>query len=169
MSNTVVLDYGDDALEVVSATESEQLLVETSGSVVSTRFESGDTEVLVATEQHHVLLETQEVAVVAVGQPGPPGPPGSGVSLVTPPPSLISGGRLPLVKPPLGALLHNMAIVFLDMTTSDLLPDGSLVDRAYVVEEHFNVFVDGSQAVFKDAGASLDGLYAQVSYLTWGT
>lgn len=89
------------------------------------------------------------------------------VEVVTPPPALIANNRIALPSAPLGGVIHNMAMVYADVTPADFLADGSLRNRPYVIEEHINIIVEGSAAIFRDAAGSLDGRYAQVSYVTW--
>lgn len=94
-------------------------------------------------------------------------PSSSPVELVTPPPALIANNRIALPTPPIGGVIHNMAIVYMDVTPADFLPDGSLRNRSYVIEEHINIIVDSTSATLRDAAGTLDGKYAQVSYITW--
>lgn len=89
------------------------------------------------------------------------------VEVVTPSPALIANDRITLPSQPLGGVIHNMALVYADVTPADFLVDGSLRNRPYVIEEHINIIVEGSAAIFMDAAGSLDGRYAQVSYITW--
>ncbi len=88
------------------------------------------------------------------------------LKIVTTKPLLITNGRIQLPSRPLGDLVHNEARVFLDLTEADLSPTGELLgDRAYNIEEHVNVMVDDTVAIFRNADQSIDGHYAVVSYL----
>lgn len=86
--------------------------------------------------------------------------------LVTTPPLLIQDGRIELPSAPLGDLFMDMALVFVDMTPADLLPDGQVVNRPYQIEEYIGLVVQGRTAVLQE-GTVLDGRYAKVSYLAW--
>lgn len=88
-------------------------------------------------------------------------------SLFTTPPLPIVNGRIQLPSKPLGGLFLDMALVFVDLKPEDILENGLLTNKDYIMEEHINVIVDGDFAVFVDSDESLVGKYAKVSYLTW--
>jgi hypothetical protein len=89
------------------------------------------------------------------------------LKLITTSPLPIANGSFQLPSKPLGALAFNEARVFIDLTPADFNTDGSLKgDRAYVIEEHANIMVSGTQVFFTAADGNINGCYAVVSYLT---
>lgn len=88
------------------------------------------------------------------------------LKLTTTKPIPIIAGKIQLPSQPLGDLVHNEARVYLDLTGIDFTASGMLKgNRDYLVEEHVNVIVDGSTAIFTNATQSIEGRFAVVSYI----
>lgn len=91
------------------------------------------------------------------------------VSLVTSHPKKIKDGMFTLDTPAIGGVVWNMALVFTNITDSDLNPDGSLkYDRDYEIEEHVGVVVSDDTVTVAIPGDSslIENKFAQVSYVT---
>ena len=70
-----------------------------------------------------------------------------------------------LARAPLGAVVWDMALVYVDLTPADFDADGALLmDRSYVVEDHLVRTVDDT-VIFTNPPPP-DGAHAVVSYLT---
>lgn len=108
-----------------------------------------------------------EMASVIVGPPGPKGERGdttAAIRLITTPPLLITAGSCTLPCTPLGTVVWNMALVYLDLTPDDFDATGALrADRDYLVEDRF-VRTEGDTIIFPNP-VTADGLYAVVSYI----
>lgn len=109
-----------------------------------------------------LIEKVQIIEIFEVGQQGPPGP---AAKLVTTKPLLIQSSQITLPSAPLGAVIWNMALVYLDLTPDDFDAAGVLLtDRDYLVEDHL-VQTAGASVLFTHP-APADGLYAVVSYIT---
>lgn len=127
----------------------------------------------VETVEYETLTEEVEVVEIVTeaeqGPPGPPGPPGDSstlaLHLVTTNPLRITAGQMELTTVPLGGVVWNMALVYVDLTPADFDADGALLtNRSYVVEDHL-VRTIGSTVFFTDPPPH-DGAHGVVSYLT---
>lgn len=87
--------------------------------------------------------------------------------LTTPSPIPVVGDCFVLPTPPMGGVVHNTALIYLDITPDDWAAGGSLINRGYAIEEFLNVRVEGRLATLLGAQGAYDGLHAQVSYITW--
>lgn len=112
------------------------------------------------------LHTTTQASTVLVLQPDAPHIIEVGVAplrIHTTRPLLVSDGRFVLPSMPLGDVVWNKALVYLDLTEDDLDDTGSLRgDRDYAVEEHV-VRTEGRVVHF--VSTAPDGLHAVVSYL----
>lgn len=101
-----------------------------------------------------------------VGPPGPRGEPGPvALRMVTTAPLPIFAGAAQLPHTPVGDVVWNMALVYVDLTPADFDADGALLaNRSYVVEDHL-VRTIGSTVFFTDPPPH-DGAHGVVSYLT---
>ena len=89
------------------------------------------------------------------------------VQLITTDPLPVIDGKITLPTAPLGVVVFNTAIVYIDLTPDDLDNTGKLLClRDYVVEEHI-VRTVNSEVIFMSAIS--DGSYVVVSYLTIAT
>lgn len=124
----------------------------------------------VETVEYEIL--TEEVVVVEIvteAEQGPPGPPGDSstlaLRLVTTNPLRITAGQMELTTVPLGGVVWNMALVYVDLTPADFDASGALrADRDYLVEEHI-VRTTDSSVIFTHAPPA-DGCHAVVTYLS---
>lgn len=100
-----------------------------------------------------------------VGPPGPQGEPGPvALRMVTTVPLPIFAGAAQLPSAPVGDVVWNMALVYLDLRPGDFDASGALrADRNYLVEEHI-VRTAGSSVIFTHAPPA-DGCHAVVTYL----
>lgn len=126
-----------------------------------------ETQILAQQAEESTLLEQIEVIeIIEVAHQGPPGSSlGRPIHLITTSPLPIAAGRCMLPSAPLGAVIWNMALVYLDLTPDDFDAAGVLLtDRDYLVEDHL-VQTAGASVLFTHP-APADGLYAVVSYIT---
>lgn len=85
------------------------------------------------------------------------------LGLITSNPLQVINGQVTLSAIPLGGLIHNMVIAFIDLTENDLNEDGTLkLDRPYLISEHLGAIVQGNKVLVP---VELDGYYVQVSYV----
>lgn len=102
-----------------------------------------------------------------VGPPGPKGERGdttAAIRLITTPPITHYRRQLHVACTPLGTVVWNMALVYLDLTPDDFDATGALrADRDYLVEDRF-VRTEGDTIIFPNPVIA-DGLYAVVSYI----
>ncbi len=98
-----------------------------------------------------------------IDTPPAPAPSSAELRMHTTRPLRVSNGQLTLPSMPLGDVVWNQALVYLDLTPSDLDGTGALRgDRNYLVEEHV-VRTEGRVVHF--VSTAPDGLHAVVSYL----
>lgn len=85
--------------------------------------------------------------------------------LVTTAPLPVFAGAVQLPSVPVGEVVWNMAVVYLDLTPADLDASGALrADRNYLIEEHI-VRTTDSSVIFTHAPPA-DGCHAVVTYLS---
>lgn len=109
-------------------------------------------------------LLIEKVRVVEFFESVGQGLPGPAASLTTTKPIPIQLGRIALPTAPMGGVVWNMALVYVDLTPADFDAAGALLaNRNYLVEDHL-VRVAGSSVVFTNPPPA-DGLHAVVSYL----
>ena len=150
---------------------------------------------VIQTAPPDVLLVETEVApeTIEIISQGPQGPAGPGVPsdgdtdqvlvkaseapfdtrwqtaprIISPNPEPILNHRFTLPTRPLGDIIWNSVMVYVDLTPADMV-DGVLIgDREYVVQDHNGNVVPGTSEVQIRNPESLDGYYAVVSYLSW--
>lgn len=107
-----------------------------------------------------------ELVAVMVGPKGDKGDPSPTVTLrlITTDPLPIVAGRCTLPYAPLGSVVWDMALVYLDLTPDDFDATGALrADRDYLVDDYLvQTTADG---ILFTQPAPDDGLHAVVSYV----
>lgn len=125
---------------------------------------NGTIEVIHSQGGLHLSGESRTVLVL---QSDPPRTIDVGITpirMTTTKPLLVVSGQAQLPSTPLGDVVWNKALVYVDVAAGDFDADGNLLgDRDYLVMEHL-VKTSGNSILF--LGTVDDGSWAVVSYLT---